>query len=120
MSWRELHVRPVPTHALQESDPIVAKVLAARGVCDERERDLSLAALAPLSQLNGLQEAVALFNRHRDARIIIVGDFDADGATSTALLLRGLAALLLCRTGSSSDTVCRLKSSTWPCNNPRH
>ncbi|MEL6868714.1 MAG: single-stranded-DNA-specific exonuclease RecJ [Pseudomonadota bacterium] len=93
MSWRELHVRPVPTHALQESDPIVAKVLAARGVCDERERDLSLAALAPLSQLNGLQEAVALFNRHRDARIIIVGDFDADGATSTALLLRGLAAL---------------------------
>ena len=43
--------------------------------------------------LEGVEDAVALMRRHRNGRIVVVGDFDADGATSTALVLRCLRAM---------------------------
>ncbi len=75
--------------------PVLARLFAARGVRSAAELDLSLAALLPIGRLDGVETAAALVADHleRGSRILIVGDFDADGATSTALLMRALAAL---------------------------
>ena len=57
------------------------------------ELDLGLARLRPVGEFAALQRGVDLLCRHRDGRIVIVGDFDADGATSAALMVLGLRAL---------------------------
>jgi single-stranded-DNA-specific exonuclease len=46
----------------------------------------------PVGTLDGVEAAVQLLLAHRDRRILVVGDFDADGATSTALIVRCLRA----------------------------
>ena len=78
-----------------EVPPLLARVLAARGVTDERQLALTLARLPTPEQFGGLAAAVALLleARARHWRICIVGDYDADGATATALMVRGLVAL---------------------------
>ncbi len=73
-------------------DPIIARLYAARGVADPGELDYGLNRLAPISSLDGVDAAVELLMGFREQRIIVVGDFDADGATSTALVLRCLRA----------------------------
>ncbi len=52
----------------------------------------ALDRLLPVGTLEGVSEAAALLMKHREGRIVVVGDFDADGATSTALVLRALRA----------------------------
>ena len=69
-------------------DPVHARLYAMRGVTTANELDYGLAGLAPVSSLEHINAAVDLLLAHRDKRIIIVGDFDVDGATSTALLMR--------------------------------
>jgi single-stranded-DNA-specific exonuclease len=71
-------------------DPLLARVYAARGVKSADELDYGLAGLAPVGTLDNIDAAVDLLLEHRSRRIVIVGDFDVDGATSTALLLRVL------------------------------
>ena len=56
------------------------------------ELDYGLRSLAPVSSLAGIEAAVSLILAHANKRIMIVGDFDADGATSTALVIRCLRA----------------------------
>ncbi len=52
-----------------------------------------LSRLLPVGTSGGVAAAVELLLAHRDqGRILVVGDFDADGATSTALMLRALRA----------------------------
>ena len=53
---------------------------------------LTMRQLLPVGTLSGVQAAAELLCRHRlrGGLIIIIGDFDADGATSTALLVRAL------------------------------
>ncbi|GMU68464.1 MAG: single-stranded-DNA-specific exonuclease RecJ [Steroidobacteraceae bacterium] len=74
--------------------PILRRVYAARGVQDEAELSLALSRLLPVSTLENVDAAVGLLLAHRGAgrRILVVGDFDADGATSSALLVRALRA----------------------------
>jgi single-stranded-DNA-specific exonuclease len=79
---------PQPTAELAEVDPLYARLYAARGVTDAKQLDYGLAALAPVGSLEHVADAVDLLLRHRQQRIVIVGDFDVDGATSTALLMR--------------------------------
>jgi single-stranded-DNA-specific exonuclease len=57
--------------------------------------ELGLERLLPVSSLGGVPAAVELLLRcHRDGRrVLVVGDFDADGATSTALVVRQLRRL---------------------------
>jgi single-stranded-DNA-specific exonuclease len=76
-------------------DPLLTRIFAARGVRDAGELGLDLGGLIPIGGFAGLGPAVELLCRHRAAggRILVVGDFDADGATSTAVMLRGLRAL---------------------------
>ena len=95
----ELRVRPlkvrssVPTEALQsdaELDPVLRQLYAARGVTSGEQLDYGLQGLAPISSLAGIDQAVELLLAHREQQITVVGDFDADGATSTALVIRCL------------------------------
>lgn len=75
--------------------PVLRRVYGARGVREAGELELSLDKLLPVSSLGGVAAAVDLLVRcHRDARrVLVVGDFDADGATSTALMVRQLRRL---------------------------
>jgi single-stranded-DNA-specific exonuclease len=73
--------------------PVLRRVYAARGVGDA-ELDLSLDQLLPVGSLEGLDAATELLTAHRAAgRVLVIGDFDADGATSTAVVLRALRAM---------------------------
>jgi single-stranded-DNA-specific exonuclease len=81
--------------ALADTPPVLARLYAARGVRAAAELDLGLGGLAPVGSLEGVEAAAELLAGHlaRGARILVIGDFDADGATSTALLVRVLRAL---------------------------
>ena len=74
--------------ALSQLDPISARLFATRGVSDPEQLDYALSRLAPVSLLENVDEAVELLIATRGSRITVVGDFDVDGATSTALMLR--------------------------------
>lgn len=72
--------------------PVLRRAYAARGVCDSQVLALTLDRLMPVGTLDSVDAAVALILEHRERRILVVGDFDADGATSTALIVRCLRA----------------------------
>jgi len=72
--------------------PVLRRAYAARGVRDSNELSLTLDKLMPVGTLDSVDAAVALILAHRERRILVVGDFDADGATSTALIVRCLRA----------------------------
>ena len=98
MIARRIVRRPMlePVAALPGSlHPVLRRVYAARGVRGPEELDLGLERLLPVSSLGGVASAVdLLLHCHRDGRrVLVVGDFDADGATSTALVVRQLRRL---------------------------
>jgi single-stranded-DNA-specific exonuclease len=70
--------------------PVLERVYAARGVRSAAELDNSLERLLPVGTLEGIPAAVELLLAHRARRVLVVGDFDADGATSCALVVRAL------------------------------
>ena len=72
--------------------PVIRRILLARDVTDEKSLDLKLGRLQPPAALSGIKDAAEIL---ADAvvsgqSILIVGDFDADGATGTALAVRAL------------------------------
>jgi single-stranded-DNA-specific exonuclease len=74
--------------------PVLRRVYAARGLLSNADLDLSLNRLLPVGSLEGVEAAAQLLAAHRPhGRVLVIGDFDADGATSTALVVRGLRAL---------------------------
>jgi single-stranded-DNA-specific exonuclease len=73
--------------------PVLRRVYAARGIAQAEDLDLSLDRLLPVRGLEQVERAAELLAAHRSGRVLIVGDFDADGATGSALLVRGLRAL---------------------------
>jgi single-stranded-DNA-specific exonuclease len=75
--------------------PVLARVFAARGVTTTDELDTGLARLPSWSLLLGIEAAAT---RLADAigdreRILVIADYDADGATACAVAVRGLAAM---------------------------
>jgi single-stranded-DNA-specific exonuclease len=78
---------------LADLPPVLARVLAARGVERQADIDASLNQL-PAPNLAGLDAATARLEQalRSGERILVVGDFDADGATSIALAVRVLRA----------------------------
>jgi single-stranded-DNA-specific exonuclease len=91
---RPIVARPTPPasvlDALADVDPVTARVFAARGVTSVEQLDYALSRLAPVSQLENIDAAVSLLLSKRDSKITVIGDFDVDGATSSALVLRCL------------------------------
>ena len=76
---------------IQGVAPFIADLLARRGVSSAQELELKLKYLhAP--NLKGLEQAIELIDQAIDTqkKIVIVGDYDADGATSTALMVLAL------------------------------
>ena len=72
--------------------PVIRRILLSRDITDEKSLDLKLGRLQPPTALSGIKEAAEIL---ADAvvsgqRILIVGDFDADGATGTAVAVRAL------------------------------
>ncbi|QLZ58531.1 single-stranded-DNA-specific exonuclease RecJ [Citrobacter freundii] len=75
--------------------PLLRRLYASRGVRSAQELERSVKGMLPWQQLSGVEKAVEmLYNAFREGtRIIVVGDFDADGATSTALSILAMRAL---------------------------
>jgi len=75
--------------------PVLARIYAARGIGSAADLDHSLAALPNPATLRGIEAAAARLTRAiaRRERIVIVADYDADGATACAVGLRGLREL---------------------------
>jgi single-stranded-DNA-specific exonuclease len=96
MSFRSgLHVmqRPAPVGPATVwpgVHPVLARAYRARGVAARDDLALTLDRLLPVSSLDGVAAAADLLLAFRDRRVLVVGDFDADGATSTALIVRAL------------------------------
>jgi single-stranded-DNA-specific exonuclease len=81
--------------------PVLRRVYAARGVACLDDVTLGLGNLLPVSSLDGVEQGAGLLLGHleRGSRVLVVGDYDADGATSTALILRQLRRLGFDRVG---------------------
>lgn len=85
--------RPLITRPenIQGVSPFIAQILARRGVQSAQELEFKLKhLLAP--NMKGLEQAIQIIDQAIDQnkKIIIVGDYDADGATSTALMVLAL------------------------------
>lgn len=66
--------------------PVLRQVFERRSLSSPRELDLKLESLLPVGRFDELEPAVELLISHRQSPVLIVGDFDADGATSAALM----------------------------------
>ncbi|WP_077285635.1 single-stranded-DNA-specific exonuclease RecJ [Cognaticolwellia aestuarii] len=75
--------------------PIIRQIYARRGVTDKAQLELTASHLCPVETLKGLPAACELLHLALQERknITVIGDFDADGATSTALMMEALQML---------------------------
>lgn len=78
------------SNLLGEIDPLIARILSARGINNKEEYNYQLRALAPVSSLENLDNAIKIIQKYKDENILIIGDYDVDGATSIVLLMRCL------------------------------
>ena len=89
--------RPLPETLpdLGALPPLLTRLYAARGVQSAAELDKGLARLIPYQQLKGMDAAVdlLLLGLQQGQRMLIVGDFDADGATASTVGVLGLRML---------------------------
>ncbi len=92
--------RPVPSKLQWQLEqqglhPLLARLYAARGVSDAAELDYELKSLLPPQALKGAGAAAELLADalEADARLLIVADYDCDGATACALGIRALRQL---------------------------
>lgn len=105
--------------------PLLRQIFASRGVEDPALLERSASQLLPPQRLYGMEQAVPLLADALTAqkRILIVGDFDCDGATSSALCVLALRAMgvatsiFWCPTASSLATAsprnCRAGGGPW-------
>lgn len=78
-----------------ELDPLLQRIYQSRGINNQLALDRQLSCLPAPSLLSGMTEAVErlITALQQDQQIVIVGDFDADGATSSALMMLALRAM---------------------------
>lgn len=89
--------RNIPEHGPWPANisPVLQRVFASRGITHPEQAELKLANLLSPDQLGGMNAAVDLLLEaiKQQKHIVIVGDFDCDGATGTAVAMRGLKML---------------------------
>lgn len=80
---------------LPDMHPVLARLYALRGVSQPAELERALKGLAPAQRLKGLEQALDVLEDAigKAQRLLVVGDFDADGATSTTLAVLALRAM---------------------------
>jgi single-stranded-DNA-specific exonuclease len=92
-----IEARPLPATLpdLGVLSPLLTRLYAARGVHSAAELDKGLARLIPYQQLKGMDAAIDLLVQglEQGQRMLIVGDFDADGATASTVGVLGLRML---------------------------
>lgn len=98
MTQRVIRRRALPegvSLSALHAQPLLARLYALRGVRAAQELEQGLERLLPVTTLGGIAAAVELLLEHRarQSRLLIIGDFDTDGATSTALVVRQLRRL---------------------------
>lgn len=73
--------------------PVLEKIFHARGIESSNELDLELSGLESYHQLKGIDEAVSLLLPVvlEQESLLVVGDFDVDGASSVALVIQALS-----------------------------
>ena len=83
---------PVNLPKLDGCSLLLQRIVASRGIADAEELSSALKDLHPVSHLKGIEAATSrlLSALEQQQRVLIVGDFDADGATATALSMRAL------------------------------
>ncbi len=90
-------IPPRAVWALEQAGvhPLLARLYAARGIRAKDELDDALARLLPPTGLKGVQDAARLLADAIAAnqRLVIVADYDCDGATACAVAVRGLRLL---------------------------
>ncbi|MBF67344.1 MAG: single-stranded-DNA-specific exonuclease RecJ [Gammaproteobacteria bacterium] len=82
--------REIPDIKLAGGLPgLLERLYLSRGIARAEDLDLALKGLLPPTDLKGIRAAVEVLSRALDARqrILVVGDFDCDGATSSALMV---------------------------------
>ena len=72
--------------------PALAKIFAARGITGNQQLDTSLAALLPFNDLKNIHQMAGLLADAIAAqkKLLVIADYDADGATACAVAVRGL------------------------------
>lgn len=95
MTKKNLSIRDVTRSQLKpdiELPPAIWKILAGRGVNSFDETDYRLTRMLPVESIKNVPEAANLLADaiQKQQQILIFGDYDADGATSTALCVRAL------------------------------
>lgn len=87
--------RPLLSEQAVDENPLLDRLYRARQIKTRQNLDRTLSALLPPFELKNIQQAVDLLvnARQQQKQIVIVGDFDADGATSTALTVNALRQL---------------------------
>ncbi|MFH6974335.1 single-stranded-DNA-specific exonuclease RecJ [Neisseria sp. 23W00296] len=100
MSAVKIQTRPVNPNICQTliqsgADPLTARLCASRGVVSPAELDDKLAALLPYQTLTHCETAAARLADAigRKEKILIVADYDADGATACSVGMAGLGAM---------------------------
>lgn len=98
MTPKKILRRPRPESAPawgQNLPPILRRLYAARGITSDEQLTYTLRHLASPFELRGIDRAVELLAEAiaHNQRVLVLGDFDADGATSTAVAMLGLAML---------------------------
>lgn len=80
------------SHLPNSLHPVIRQIYASRGVKDISEINNSASGLLDFRLFKDIEKACVLLDEalKQQAKILIVGDFDADGATSTAVLMTGL------------------------------
>ncbi len=89
--------RPIKRNNTQltESDPVLKQIFLSRGICNDSELDRSLSGLPSPWLLSQMEQMVDQLQQifEQQQTICIVADFDADGATSCAVAIRGFKLL---------------------------
>ncbi|KTF15661.1 single-stranded-DNA-specific exonuclease RecJ [Pseudoalteromonas sp. H105] len=80
------------SHLPSHLHPVIKQIYATRQVTDANELNNSAATLHDFRLFKDIDKASELLieSLQKQSKILIVGDFDADGATSTATLMQGL------------------------------
>ncbi|MBA6305221.1 single-stranded-DNA-specific exonuclease RecJ [Colwellia sp. MB02u-14] len=79
-------------HLPNHLHPLIKQIYASRGIKNERELELKVSQLCAIESLKGINQGCQVLHQAliENKNIAIIGDFDADGATSTALMMEAL------------------------------
>jgi single-stranded-DNA-specific exonuclease len=92
---REINIEVIEKLVNAGITPILARVLSGRGINQPKQLETSFVDLIPPDRLKNLPEMAALIADaiEQKKRLLVIGDYDCDGATATAVAVLGLRAM---------------------------